>query len=164
MSKPTLTAIIAAALAAGTIYAVQEPDAECSPGEPFMVVVDARTEDTCTRVPVVTVCGEPLTLAWTIDAEASSIDCGDLAEGEVRRVDTATAYPDSIVGYVARHEQTFEDVTIPAVEPHWGACDGAGCYCAGTPDQCEHLPRGGPRGYHCLRLQRLAPEGTSCDS
>lgn len=160
MKKPiTTAALITAAMVGGTLYAVQDPP-ECEAGEHFMMVVEVNNEGECTRLPVVTVCGEPLALAWTIDDEARPIDCGALQEGEVRRVDTAEAYPDSYVGYVGRHEVEHDDITVPAVEPHWGVCIGQGCYCAG---ECEHLPIGGPRDYWLTRLCRLHPEDPRCE-
>lgn len=160
----TLVTIIAAWLAG---FAGITPTS-CIPGEYYMLVVDAHapaSEDApaaCVRIPVVTICGEPHRLAWTIDDEAKRIDCGELADGEVRSVPIAIAYPNSIVGYVARTEQVGDDWTIPAVAPHWGVCQGAGCYCAGEAGQCEHIPVGGPDGYWLTRLCRLRPEDPRC--
>lgn len=152
----TLSTIIAAWLAG---LAGITPTS-CTPGEHYMLVVDAHvpadgdTPAACVRIPVVTICGEPHRLAWTIDDEARPIDCGELAPGEVRRADTAEAYPHSLVGYVGRHAVELGEETLPAVEPSWGVCQGAGCYCAGA---CEHLPIGGPRGYWKTRLCRIEP-------
>lgn len=161
----TLHLLIAAWLAT---FTGQTPTV-CDPGAHYMLVVDAHVPAGtdwegepipahCTRVPVVTVCGAPDQLAWLIESEARAIDCGSEAAGEVRSVPIATAYPDSIVGYVARTEQVYDDWTVPAVAPHWGICQGPGCYCAGEPAQCEHIPLGGPNLYYCTRLKRLNPE------
>jgi len=165
----TLTSIIALALAGGGIaIASSGPDAECTPGTQFMVVVDAHVPATdeaparCLRVPVVTECGDPPSLAWTIDSEAREIPCGTLAEGEVRRVPVAEAFPESVVGEVERVAVGDE----PAVAPYVGVCQGPGCRCAS--ERCEALPIGGPNStadsppYFVRRLCRVTPEAPEC--
>lgn len=165
----TLTLLIAGWL--GT-FTGQTPTV-CDPGEHYMLVAEAHAPASdeapaaCTRVPVVTLCGAPHTLAWLIESEARTIPCGELAEGQVRSVPIATAYPDSIVGYVGRERQLAgelggQPMYFPAEPPRWGVCQGAGCYCAGEPSQCEAIPLGGPDGYWLTRLCRLRPEDSRC--
>lgn len=106
---------------------------------------------------------------WPIDSERRAVECGDYAwvsddpNDRVQAVSIADAYPLSMVGYVGRTEVTYNkgaewEFTTPAIAPAWGPCQGQGCYCAGTPDQCEALPVGGPDGYYLTRLARLQAE------
>lgn len=158
----TIAPLIAAWLAS---FSGQVP-INCTPEDPYTLVVEAHSTEGapvgCLRVPVVTKCGFPHTLSWVIHDEAQSIPCNDIPEGEVRSISVAEVYPESIVGLVGRHEVTTGDYTIPEVTPKWFVCQGPGCYCAGTADQCEHLPVGGPDGYWLTRLCRLNSESELC--
>lgn len=155
MTKTTTAALVLAAIAGGVALYQQDPPV-CSEGETYMPVVAVRHEDdTCTRVPIWLTCGTPPTLVNTVDSEEVPIPCGDLAPGEVRSVSIAEAYPLSMVGYVGRHATAEGEMHTPEEPPHWGICQGEGCYAAGD---VEHIPIGGPDGYWCQRLKRMYPE------
>jgi len=170
---PMLVIIIAAAVVAGLVYNHESPT-ECTPGDPFMVIHEThvpahfdedlgQVPEKCLRGPVVLTCGDTSASPWVIHDETREIPCPeDLPEGETRRVPVESVYPNSIVGFVGRHPVTYDEgteleFTDPGWDPKWHVCQGPGCYCAGTPDQCENIPVGGPDGYWCIRLKRLNP-------